>query len=131
MAADVRFKSYKDINLSFKRHPVTNDIFSINGRDAVKRSVLNLIRTKVGERFFASILGTDVESSLFDLDTFSIESKVNSQIRNVLENFEPRVVVKDVYTKVQNHDLDIKITYDIVGIESEIQEIDLLIGSGR
>ena len=36
-------KVYKDISLSFARHPVTGDIAKLTDSDAVKRSVRNLI----------------------------------------------------------------------------------------
>ena len=32
-------RAFKDINLSFKRHPVTNDVVVIRDEDAIKRSV--------------------------------------------------------------------------------------------
>ena len=38
-------KAFKDISLSFKRHPVTNDILALTNEDAIKRSVRNLVET--------------------------------------------------------------------------------------
>jgi len=35
----VASKAFKDINLSFKRHPVTNDLVVIKNEDAIKKSV--------------------------------------------------------------------------------------------
>ena len=58
-------RSFKDISLSFKRHPVTNDILILKNEDAIKRSVINLVQTQLGERFFNDLLGTSVNSSLF------------------------------------------------------------------
>ena len=60
-------KAFKDINLSFKRHPVTNDIIMLKNEDAIKRAVQNLVRTQIGERFFNTKLGTRITSSLFEL----------------------------------------------------------------
>jgi hypothetical protein len=45
-------RAFKDISLSFARHPVTNDVLAIKNEDAIKKSVLNLVRTEIGERFF-------------------------------------------------------------------------------
>jgi len=127
MSTEVNFRPFKDISLSFKRHPITNDIFSINGKDVIKRSVINLIRTKVGERFFASILGTDVENTLFELDTFAIQSNIDTQIKTVLENFEPRVKLNDVSVRIVNQEVNVSIEYEIVGTEVQPQIIDLLL----
>ena len=44
-------RAFKDISLSFKRHPVTNDIGVLKNADAIKRSVRNLVQTIPSERF--------------------------------------------------------------------------------
>ena len=49
-------RRFKDISLSFKRHPVTNDILALTNEDAIKRSVRNLVETVNEERFFNSLL---------------------------------------------------------------------------
>ena len=59
-------RAFKDISLSFKRHPVTNDIGVLKNADAIKRSVRNLVQTIPSERFFNSTLGSDVRDSLFE-----------------------------------------------------------------
>ena len=45
-------RSFKDISLSFSKHPVTNDIIALKNEDAIKKSVINLCRTRLDERFF-------------------------------------------------------------------------------
>ena len=60
-------RAFKDISLSFSRHPVTNDLVVLKNEDAIKKSVVNLCRTKLNERFFNELLGTRIENSLFDL----------------------------------------------------------------
>ena len=45
-------KAFRDISLSFAKHPVTNDILILKNEDAVKKSVSNIVRTSLGERFF-------------------------------------------------------------------------------
>ncbi len=45
-------RKFKDISLSFTRNPVTNDILSLNDSDAIKKSVINLVRTRIGESIF-------------------------------------------------------------------------------
>ena len=44
------FRGFRDISLSFVRHPVTNDITVLKNEDAIK-SVINLVRTVINERF--------------------------------------------------------------------------------
>ena len=58
-------RAFKDISLSFKKHPVTNDVTVLRNEDAIKKSVINLTRTRINERFFNDLLGTSVADNLF------------------------------------------------------------------
>ena len=60
-------KYFRDISLSFTKHPVTGDIGALGNEDAIKRSVENLVRTKFRERFFNPRLGSEIENSLFEI----------------------------------------------------------------
>ena len=62
-------KTFKDINLSFKRHPVTNDVIVLRNEDAIKRSVHNIILTIIGEKPFMNEFGTQINASMFELNT--------------------------------------------------------------
>ena len=57
MAVQRISRSFKDISLSFKAHPVTKDITILKNENAIKRSVRNLVQTIPTERFFNSLLG--------------------------------------------------------------------------
>ena len=59
-------RAFKDINLSFSPHPVTKDLTVLRNENAIKRSVRNIVQTIPTERFFNSILGSDVRDLLFD-----------------------------------------------------------------
>lgn len=111
-------RGFKDISLSFLRHPVTNDIAILKNEDAIKKSVMNLVRTRIGERFFNSLLGSNVENYLFELANSGLVDPLQEEIRNVISNFEPRVTVRrvDVAVYPEDNQLDITITYDIVGL---------------
>ena len=126
-------RSFKDIGLSFIRNPVTNDVLSINNEDAIKKSVINLVRTKLGERFFNRILGTSVDDSVFELQTPEVAYKVQLEIDSLLKNFEPRIklsTVSVIYPDGAN-DLDIRISYDIIGLPFPIQTVEFLLQPSR
>ena len=80
-------RAFKDISLSFSRHPVTNDLVVLKNEDAIKKSVVNLCRTKLNERFFNELLGTRIEDSLFDLNNDDIASVLETEIETLLENY--------------------------------------------
>ena len=60
-------RAFKDISLSFTRSPITNDLITLNNEDAIKKSVINLCRTRLTDRFFNELLGTSIEDALFEL----------------------------------------------------------------
>ena len=69
MPAQTFSQGFKDISLSFKKHPVTDDLLVLKNEDAIKRSVQNLVRIQLGEVFFNRLLGTKITGSLFELET--------------------------------------------------------------
>lgn len=124
---------FKDISLSFKRHPVTGDIASLKNEDAIKRSVINLVRTRVGERFFNSLLGSNVENSFFELVSSDISDTLELEIRNVISNFEPRVIVRKISIEfpLDQNLINITIIYDIVGLSIPTQAINFILQPTR
>ena len=126
-------RAFKDISLSFSRHPVTNDLVVLKNEDAIKKSVINLCRTKLNERFFNELLGTRIEDSLFDLNNDDIASVLETEIETLLENYEPRITLNDVSVKAQqdNNDLYIRIGYLITGLPFPPQNIEFLLQPTR
>ena len=126
-------KSFKDISLSFKRHPVTNDILALTNEDAIKRSVRNLVETVNEERFFNPLIGSQVKESLFELPDNGLKATLKTQIENSILNFEPRVNLRDVIVDHPNdtNDLRVIVSYDIIGQESAPQEITFILQPTR
>ena len=126
-------RAFKDISLSFKRHPVTNDILALTNEDAIKRSVRNLVETVNEERFFNPLLGSQVKESLFELPDNGLKATLKTQIENSILNFEPRVNLTDVIVDHPNdtNDLQVIVSYDIIGQESSPQEITFILQPTR
>jgi phage baseplate assembly protein W len=126
-------RAFKDISLSFSRHPVTNDILVLKNEDAIKKTVINLVRTRIGERFFNSLLGTSIADALFELADLDYVTLYKEEIYNVLRNFEPRVRVNNVEVQIEDdtYDLNIRIQYDIIGLPFPAQEIEFLLQPTR
>ena len=126
-------KAFKDINLSFKRHPVTNDVLTVSDEDAIKRSVKNIIFTILGEKPFDPEFGSVINDSLFELNTSLNEMKVSDEIKQSLLNFEPRIdnirVTVSIYP--DSNELNCAVQYDIVGIPAPTQEVDVLLFPAR
>ena len=126
-------RAFKDINLSFKRHPVTNDVVTIRNEDAIKRSVKNIIFTILGEKPFEPNFGSVINESLFDLNTSLNEIRVSDEIRSSLLNYEPRISNLDVTVTVapDTNEMNCTVQYDITGIPAPTQEVDVLLFPAR
>ena len=126
-------RAFKDINLSFKRHPVTNDVVSINDEDAIKRSVRNIIFTILGEKPFQPLFGSVINESLFELSTALSEMKVSDEITQSLLNYEPRIANTEVTVSVypDSNEMNVTVQYDIVGIPAPPQQVDVLLFPAR
>ena len=126
-------RAFKDINLSFKRHPVTNDVVTIRDEDAIKRSVKNIIFTILGEKPFEPEFGSVINNSLFELNTSLNEMRISDEIKQSLINYEPRIQSVKVTTSIysDSNELNCTVQYDIVGIPSPTQEVDVLLFPAR
>jgi len=126
-------RAFKDISLSFKKHPVTNDIISLTNENAIKRSVRNLIETINEERFFNPLIGSNVKNSLFDQADSTTLVTLKTQIETTINNFEPRVALTNVSCvhPPDTNNLEVSVNYDIIGQEANPQEITFILQPTR
>lgn len=126
-------RSFRDISLSFTKNPVTNDIIILRNEDAIKRSVINLVRTSIGERFFNSLLGSEINKTIFELNLPENTSYLAEKIEILLENFEPRIDVEDVVVEnvIDSNEVNVKISYNIVGLPFPQQNIEFILVPAR
>ena len=118
-------RGFKDISMSFEVNPITNDTITIKNDTAIARSIRNLVLTTPGERFFNPDLGSSVSEVLFDvLDDIS-GSAIRDEIEQTIIRFEPRVKLTDVIVKpdYDNHEFNVTITYDIIGVDALPQQL--------
>ena len=126
-------RAFKDINLSFKRHPVTNDVVTIRDEVAIKRPVKNIIFTILGEKPFNPLLGSTVNNSLFELDTQFDAVRIQEEINSVLLNYEPRIsnIIATVTIPPDENAMNCTVQYDITGIPAPTQQVDVLLFPAR
>ena len=126
-------RAFKDISLSFEPHPVTKDLQILKNENAIRRSVRNIVETIPTERFFNSLLGSDVRRSLFEFVDFGTASVIQDQILIAIENFEERVdnVVVDVDPQPDTNTFNVTVIFDIIGQEFPRQEYSFLLEATR
>jgi len=119
--------------MSFQVNPLTDDLIAIKNQTAIARSIRNLVLTTPGERFFNNGLGSRVNDLLFqNVDSLTAAS-VKSEIENTIKNFEPRVRLLNtkVSANPDSYEFDVVITYEIVGIEAEAQQLSFALQPTR
>ena len=126
-------RAFRDISLSFKKHPVTNDVTILRNEDAIKRSVINLTRTRINERFFNELLGTSVGDLLFENTNSGVDTVLEEEISTLLKNYEPRIELNSVYVEANqdSNDLNVQIDYNIIGLPIPSQNIEFLLQPTR
>ena len=126
-------RTFKDINLSFKRHPVTNDLVAIKNEDAIKKSVKNIIFTILGEKPYDPFFGSSINNSLFELSNPLDQIRISDEIQSTLLNYEPRIdnIIVNVENDPDNHELNATIQYDITGIPNSSQSVNVLLFPAR
>ena len=130
-------RSFKDISLSFKRHPVTNDIAVLKNADAIKRSVRNLVKTIPNERFFNSTIGSEVKNLLFEnapgFIDFGTAAIIEKQILTTIENYEPRVTNLEVNVEPRpdTNEFEVNVIFDIVGQTFPLQDFSFILKATR
>jgi|TARA_B100002003_G_C13968919_1_gene469019 phage baseplate assembly protein W len=123
---------YKDLNLFFTKHPVTDDVSKLTDIQAIKRSVRTLILTNKGERLFHPEIGSNINSSLFELYTPIMQEELRLAISDVIRLYEPRVVLHEVIVNsATSQDLDqnrlrIIIKFSIQNVPNEIEELEIV-----
>ena len=126
-------RSFKDISLSFEPHPVTKDLPVLTNRNAIIRSVRNLVETIRTERFFQSNLGSDVRDSLFEIMDYATATILREQILEVITNYEPRVENIDVEVEpnIDENNFEVTIIFDIIGQEIPTQSFTFILEATR
>jgi len=126
-------RSFKDISLSFEPHPVTKDLQILKNESAIRRSVRNIVETIPTERFFNSLLGSQVRSSLFEIVDFGTASIIRDEILTALENFEQRVENLEVIVDPvpDENSFNVTVLFDIIGQEFPTQEFTFLLEATR
>jgi phage baseplate assembly protein W len=89
-------KIYSDLDLTFNRTPVKNDVAISYDDQAVIRSVRNLLLTNFYERPFQPNLGSNINKLLFEPVNNLTSGNLKADIENVIKNYETRVSIDEI-----------------------------------
>lgn len=117
MARNTRI--FSDIDLNFTAHPVTKDITRRFDENAVKSSLKNLVLTSNYERPFHSEIGSPIRALMFESFSPMFVATLKKSIINMIDNFEPRVVVIEVLINNRPDDNAVEVTIEFRIVNTE------------
>ena len=114
--------------MSFNVHPVTGNMKLVANAESIKQSVKNIVLTNFYERPYQPELGGNVLAQLFENMSPITEYNVTQNIRQALENNEPRAIVEDIITTPveDQNTLRVTIKFSVRNIPEPI-EVDVLL----
>jgi phage baseplate assembly protein W len=125
--------SFRDVNITFKKHPVTDDVVVSKDNAAIKQSIVNLILTNKGERLFNPDYGSDIRSYLFEPLDYAIAGIIKNNMQLSLARYEPRIRVTSIVCvpNFQDNGLDVEMTYEIRGTDVPPVQIEFFLSRTR
>ena len=129
MAASLPSRAFKDFDLTFRRNPVTNDVNTIKNEVAIKEAVKNIVRYNLYEKPFLPNYGGIITGALLELYAEGQSSLIETQIKNIINLYEPRVVCYRVKAKFDEraNDLAVEIYYLITGLPNVIDNLEVIL----
>ena len=111
------FQTFKDLSVTFKKHPVTDDLVQVKDKAAIVQAIQSILLTRKGERPFQPELGCDVQNMLFEPLDFASAGTIKQEIREAINRYERRVSVTLIECEpdFDNNGYNVEVEYTIVG----------------
>tara|TARA_R100001224_G_scaffold28196_1_gene15314 strand:- start:4914 stop:5315 length:402 start_codon:yes stop_codon:yes gene_type:complete len=126
-------QGFKDVSMTFQKHPLTSDILALKNESAIARSVRNIIFTVPGEKFFNEDFGSRISQALFENINDISANIIKNEIESSLKIYEPRVNVREVEVRpnFDQNEFNVTIIYEIIGADVPAQELQFVLQSTR
>ena len=125
--------SFKDLNITFKKHPITNDVVVSKDASAIKQAIVSLLLTNKAERLMHPKYGSDIRSYLFDPLDYGTAAQIKANIRSTIDRFEPRISISDLkcLPNFNDNGFDVEMTYIIRGSDEPPITVDIFLERTR
>jgi phage baseplate assembly protein W len=109
---------YRDLNLDFRRNPLTNDVAVFVDSEAVRHSLLNLIQLRKYEKPFNSELYSSIYNTLFENVSPLERSVIEESVARMIKKYEPRIQTIEVRVglNTDSNFIYLYLTYSILNI---------------
>ncbi len=125
--------SFKDINITFKKHPVTDDLVVSKDASAIKQAIVNLLLTNKGEKLMNPKFGSDIRSFLFEPLDYGTAASIKNSIDYTVTTFEPRISIINLSCSpnFDTNGFDVQMSYVITGLDTPPTTIEFFLDRTR
>jgi phage baseplate assembly protein W len=131
---------YSDFTMDFDLNPITGSLTRLTNEESVKASIVNLVMTQRGERFYHPNIGSEVKRSLFNPFDELTAAAIQESITATIGRYEPRA--QNVHVQVipnggdasqttaftiENNYYICTISFTLINIPNVTQSIDLIL----
>ena len=115
-------QTFVDLDLNFNIHPIRKDINVFINEYAITNSIKNLVLTNHYERPFNPVIGSNVRRMLFENVDTIIAGQLEKEIKDTIENFEPRASVINVTAipSLDENGYNITLEYMVVNLPNTL-----------
>lgn len=109
-------KTFKDLSLMFRPHPLTGDVTRVFDYDSVTQALKLIIYTEFFERPFSSqTIAGGIRSRLFEINDSISRREIQERISQTILKHEPRVIVQNILVKSTDNPnaVNVSVTYKI------------------
>lgn len=117
---------YRDIDLSFKKHPINGDVITKHDVRAVLQAIRNLVFTSSGEFLMQPDIHGDINSMLFKANDPFVRLTLQERITETIKLYEPRVELDSVKVTSDTNDpysLSCRIVFYILNQPTPIEDV--------
>ena len=126
-------QTFKDLSVTFKKHPVNDDFVVVKDKAAIAQSIKNLLLTQKGERPFQPRLGCDIAKMLFEPLDYGSAAVLRNEIADTLKTYEPRISIDSILCTPDSSEngYDVELSYTIVGREDRPVTVEFFLERTR
>ena len=116
-----RTKKFSDIDISFTAKP-NGEIYKKLDAAAVKQSVKNIVLTNYYEKPFQPYFGGNVSAMLFEMADGTTTSSLQESIKNAIESYEPRALIREINVVPQPdyNSINVTIVFQVVNSREQV-----------
>lgn len=89
-------REYIDLDFTFGKHPISNNVLVKKNVNSVKQSILNLMQLKSGDKPYHPEIKSPVYDFLFDNASPIMKVVIEDEIIKYLDYYEPRARITEV-----------------------------------